>query len=163
MRKSGTQRSIILRDWEVRAIRDGRKTELLRPIEGERIDQRLIVGVEACEGVPDCWCVDQREPGECFDIVCPFGRVGDEIFTDGLVVSITSVRVMRLRDVTDEQARRLGIVDGGCLNCGQSEPCGCDDPAPCPSDEVFWYWNQDHGRDASVTNPWVWAIGIEKQ
>lgn len=222
MRESGKQRSIILRDWEVRAIREGRKTELLRAVKPQppafrgEIEYGLDsnnMRVHMLAGYHDG---DWR--GEC-----PFGQPGDAMwvketwlhgdawypdapwkntFAEGrgyttvnykasatnedlrelaeggyawrspvtmprwasrLTLTITSVRVMRLWDVTDEQARRLGIVDGDCLNCGQSEPCDCDDPSPCPSDEVFWHWNNDHGRDASVTNPWAWAIGIEKQ
>ncbi len=77
-----------------------------------------------------------------------------------LTLEITDVRVQRLQDISEEDARAEGITDGGCLNCGVSEPCGCSDPRPDARDAFAWLWHSIHGEESWHANPWVWCISF---
>lgn len=79
-------------------------------------------------------------------------------------LEVTAVRVERVQDISEDDARAEGITDGGCLNCGEHEPCGCDDPAPDAVDAFIWLWNsinakRGHGWDE---NPWVWVVSFKQ-
>lgn len=79
-----------------------------------------------------------------------------------ITLEILNVRVERVQDITEEGARAEGIIDGGCLNCGNNEPCGCDNPQPDSRDSFIYLWdsiNKKHGWD---TNPWVWVIEFKR-
>lgn len=76
---------------------------------------------------------------------------------------VVSVTVERLRDITDEDARREGILDGGCETCGESSypnPCGCSNPRPVHSDAFAWVWDAIYEANGLgwAVNPWVWRI-----
>jgi len=79
-----------------------------------------------------------------------------------ILLEITDVRVQRLQEISDEDARAEGISDGGCLSCGNSEPCGCNDPQPGPRDGFSWLWQSIHGSDGWHANPWVWVITFRR-
>lgn len=68
---------------------------------------------------------------------------------------VTAVRVERVQDITEADARAEGIIDGGCLNCGESEPCECDDPQPNARDTFISLWNAIYGTWSD--NPWIWV------
>lgn len=74
---------------------------------------------------------------------------------------ITGVRVERLNDISEKDARAEGITDGGCLNCGESEPCGCDHPKPDATDAFAYLWQSIYGVENWFSNPWVWVIEFE--
>lgn len=77
-----------------------------------------------------------------------------------ILLEITNVRVERLHDITEDQARAEGITDGGCHSCGNHEPCGCDCPSPCAVDSFVHLWNSTGGDwDA---NPWVWVVEFKR-
>lgn len=81
-----------------------------------------------------------------------------------ITLAITDVRVERLQAITRYEARAEGIPDGGCLSCGESEPCGCPNPRPDARYAFVWLWDsinakRGHGWDS---NPWVWAITFER-
>ncbi|HEJ6909053.1 TPA: hypothetical protein SMF28_000427 [Serratia marcescens] len=75
-----------------------------------------------------------------------------------ITLEITAVRVERLNDISEEDARAEGISDGGCLNCGDSEPCGCASPDPDATDAFAYLWQSIYGLESWYTNPWVWVI-----
>lgn len=75
-----------------------------------------------------------------------------------LTLLIEDVRVQRLQDISEEDARAEGIVDGGCLSCGRPEPCGCAFPSPSARDSFVGLWNSIYGPDAWFDNPWVVAL-----
>lgn len=75
-----------------------------------------------------------------------------------ILLEVTAVRLERLQDITEDQARAEGITDGGCTNCGNNEPCGCDCPAPSAVDSFYHLWNSINGAGAWEINPWVWAV-----
>ncbi|MCG7803995.1 hypothetical protein MCV29_22820 [Enterobacter asburiae] len=79
-----------------------------------------------------------------------------------ILLEITDVRVERLNDISEEDARAEGIIDGGCLNCGEPEPCGCANPEPDATDAFAYLWQSIYGQENWNANPWVWVIEFNR-
>ena len=79
-----------------------------------------------------------------------------------ILLEITDVRVERLNAISEEDARAEGIIDGGCLNCGEPEPCGCANPEPDATDAFAYLWQSIYGQDNWNANPWVWVIELKR-
>ncbi|MFW0766728.1 hypothetical protein ACN0IV_12895 [Trabulsiella odontotermitis] len=79
-----------------------------------------------------------------------------------ILLEITDVRVQRLNDISEADARREGITDGGCLNCGNPEPCCCDEPRPDATDAFAGLWQSIYGEESWKANPWVWVIEFRR-
>lgn len=80
-----------------------------------------------------------------------------------ITLEITDARVERLHEITEEDARAEGIIDGGCLNCGKSEPCGCPNPQPDARDTFVYLWDSIYGKKYPwKSNPWVWVIEFRR-
>lgn len=79
-----------------------------------------------------------------------------------ILLGITDVRVERLNAISEEDARAEGIIDGGCLNCGEPEPCGCANPEPDATDAFAYLWQSIYGQESWNANPWVWVIEFER-
>ena len=77
-----------------------------------------------------------------------------------ITLEVTDVRIERLQDITEEDARAEGITDGGCLTCGENEPCGCDNPRPDARDGFAGLWQDIYGPDSWHANPWVWVVSF---
>ncbi|MFB5939821.1 hypothetical protein ACE6HT_12905 [Citrobacter freundii] len=75
-----------------------------------------------------------------------------------ILLEITGVRVEKLNAISEEDARAEGIIDGGCLNCGEPEPCGCANPEPDATDAFSYLWQSIYGQENWNANPWVWVI-----
>jgi hypothetical protein len=75
-----------------------------------------------------------------------------------ITLEIAAVRIERLQDISEDDARAEGITDGGCLNCGNSEPCGCASPEPSARDGFCCLWHQINGLNSWHANPWVWVV-----
>jgi len=69
------------------------------------------------------------------------------------------IRVERLQDISEEDAQAEG-VNGGCLSCGQMQPCGCSNPDPSYIDSFVFLWNSINVKNDCnwSENPWVWVI-----
>lgn len=81
-----------------------------------------------------------------------------------IFLKVTAVRVERLQDITEEQARLEG-VNGGCARCGNPAPCGCEEPAPLPVESFVYLWDSVYGWDTDngwLANPWVWVYEFER-
>ena len=81
-----------------------------------------------------------------------------------ITLEVTDVRVERLQDICEEDARAEGITDGGCLVCGEHEPCGCTNPTPDARDSFINLWdsiNAQRGYSWS-SDPWVWVVAFKK-
>lgn len=81
-----------------------------------------------------------------------------------LTLEVVDVRVERLQAISEEDARAEGITDGGCLNCGNPEPCECPYPTPDARDAFIGLWDslnakRGHAWDA---NPWVWVVEFKR-
>jgi hypothetical protein len=70
-----------------------------------------------------------------------------------ILLEITDVRVERLSDISEKDARAEGIIDGGCLNCGESEPCGCANPEPDATDAFAYLWQSIYGQETGMPIP----------
>ncbi|MDG0471509.1 hypothetical protein MXU14_00410 [Klebsiella pneumoniae] len=79
-----------------------------------------------------------------------------------ILLEITGVRVERLNTISEEDARAEGIIDGGCLNCGEPEPCGCANPEPDATDAFAYLWQSIYGQESWNANPWVWVIEFKR-
>jgi hypothetical protein len=80
-----------------------------------------------------------------------------------ITLEITDVRVQRVQEISEEDARAEGIIDGGCLNCGESEPCGCSEPKPSPVDGFVYLWDSINGKKYPwSSNPWTWALTFRR-
>ncbi|HHZ8309099.1 TPA: hypothetical protein ACWL76_004011 [Klebsiella michiganensis] len=79
-----------------------------------------------------------------------------------ILLEITDVRVERLNAISEEDARAEGIIDGGCLNCGEPEPCGCANPDPDATDAFAYLWQSIYGQENWNANPWVWVIEFKR-
>lgn len=79
-----------------------------------------------------------------------------------ILLEVTGVRIERLNDISEEDARAEGIIDGGCLNCGNNEPCGCADPKPDARDSFVRLWESINGDGSWHANPWVWVVEFRR-
>ncbi|HFR4612953.1 TPA: hypothetical protein ACHVT9_002461 [Klebsiella pneumoniae] len=79
-----------------------------------------------------------------------------------ILLEITDVRVERLNAISEEDARAEGIIDGGCLNCGEPEPCGCANPEPDATDAFAYLWQSIYWKENWNANPWVWVIEFKR-
>lgn len=80
-----------------------------------------------------------------------------------ITLDVVNVRVERLQDITEQDSRAEGITDGGCLNCGKSEPCGCSSPKPDARDSYVHLWESIYGKvHPWHSNPWVWVVEFTK-
>lgn len=79
-----------------------------------------------------------------------------------ILLEITDVRVERLNAISEEDARAEGIIDGGCLNCGEPEPCGCANPEPDATDAFAYLWQSIYGQESWNANGWVWVISFKR-
>ena len=79
-----------------------------------------------------------------------------------ILLEITDVRVERLNAISEEDARAEGIIDGGCLNCGEPDPCGCANPEPDATDAFAYLWQSIYGQENWNANPWVWVISFKR-
>ncbi|HHT0446928.1 TPA: hypothetical protein ACTW57_002269 [Klebsiella michiganensis] len=79
-----------------------------------------------------------------------------------ILLEITDVRVERLNAISEEDARAEDIIDGGCLNCGEPEPCGCANPEPDATDAFAYLWQSIYGQENWNANPWVWVIEFKR-
>ncbi|EPL7198446.1 hypothetical protein QCW82_004858 [Klebsiella michiganensis] len=79
-----------------------------------------------------------------------------------ITLEITDVRVERLNSISEEDARAEGIIDGGCVNCGEPEPCSCAHPQPDATDAFAYLWQSIYGQENWDANPFVWVIQFER-
>ena len=77
-------------------------------------------------------------------------------------LEITDVRIERVQDIREEDAIAEG-VNGGCLECGHPDPCGCTNPSPDHRDGFIWLWDHINEKRGFgwESNPWVWVVEFE--
>ncbi|TCW00421.1 hypothetical protein [Biostraticola tofi] len=83
---------------------------------------------------------------------------------------ITGVRVERLQDISEEDAKAEGVtrIEN---NCGNG-PAYCDYLLPDLNDTAEWYshakhsfqslWRSIYGSESWHSNPWVWVVEFER-
>lgn len=116
----------------------------------------------------------------------PAGSYGDEVRKDyglkwtpslhmprkacRILLEITAVRVERLNDISEEDAKAEGVRAIG-NNFGNS-PAYCDYLLPNLDDAAEWYnrasdsfkslWKSIYGAESWRANPWVWVIEFRR-
>jgi hypothetical protein len=80
-----------------------------------------------------------------------------------IFLEVKAVRIEQIHDISEGDAR-MEATNGGCLNCGCPEPCGCDHPEPDCRDTFIRLWDKLNAkRDfAWEKNPWVWVIEFRR-
>lgn len=120
-------------------------------------------GDQPCVVYDDEWHGKDYRPTVARPLARKFGRIPSIHMPrdcSRITLEITGVRVERLNSISEADARSEGITDGGCLNCGNPEPCGCDFPTPSARDSFVRLW-ESTGGDWHA-NPWVWVIDFRR-
>lgn len=71
-----------------------------------------------------------------------------------ITLEITDVRVERLRDISEDDAKAEGVE--------ASRNVEMKDGSPCHSLPFQTLWNQIYGCDAWEKNPWTWCISFKR-
>jgi len=79
-----------------------------------------------------------------------------------ITLDIIAIKIERLNDISEEDARTEGITNGGCLECGNDEPCDCDNPSPDARDSFINLWESINGPGSWLENPWVWVVEFKR-
>jgi hypothetical protein len=77
--------------------------------------------------------------------------------------TVAAVELRRVNTITEAEAIAAGCLNGGCLNCGDREPCGCDNPKPDRRDGWIWDFCEHHGCEAWDEQRWCWFVSIDKR
>ena len=139
------ERPILFSGPMVRAILDGSKTMTRRVVKQDR------------EGLLDC------EPHPAWDafwqcVACPYGKPGDRLWVASeipgpriprILLEITDVRVERVQDISDRDARDEGAEQIG--DCEGAYVAG-----------FRRLWESINGLDSWSANPWVWVIEFRR-
>jgi len=151
------ERPILFSAPMVRAILDGKKTMARWVVEPQPDDDGRV---DTNNGIA---YIRGATGGQCTRLPCPYGVPGDRILAGDVTLEITGVIVEQLQEITEEDAREEGITDGGCLNCGNHEPCNCSDPQPDAKDSFIWLWDSINAKRGYSweSNPWVWVVEFE--
>lgn len=123
-------------------------------------DMRELLFYRATDCAPNGECYTGFS-GETMD--CPWSpSIHMPRWASRITLEIIGVRVERLKDISEDDARAEGIKDAGCTECGNHEPCGCANPSPDARDAFCYLWNNINGADSWAANPWVWVIEFKR-
>jgi hypothetical protein len=79
-----------------------------------------------------------------------------------ITLEITDVRVQRLQDISEEDAKAEG-AEPVMYDTGGFEPWGASCPeVPCYVEGFAGIWSHINGPDSWSANPWVWAISFKR-
>jgi len=81
-----------------------------------------------------------------------------------ITLDVTGVRVERLQDISEADARAEGIVEHQTLRPG-TRACNVDGGmmhATGPVQVYQWLWDSINGPGAWDTNPWVWVVEFRR-
>lgn len=173
-----SEKPIIFSGAMVKAILDGRKhmtRRVMRPQPLITFNYPYEVGMRLW--VRETWyCDTAGDKGRCIyradvdseaiaEPHCWRPSIFMPRWASRITLEVTGVRAERLQNITEGDARAEGITDGGCLNCGNHEPCGCGNPIPDARDAFIWLWDSINGKRpgcAWADNPFVWVIAFRR-
>ena len=160
-------KSISFNDEMVRAILEGRKSQMRRPVKG-------LQGYTHISGSQDSersWKFFS-EDGSYAKIDCPYGKVGGLLSVRGTTINleITNIRVERVQEISPEDAIREGARE--FLDLPPSSPYGQDDrwsmgsptrTGQCLGSPIMAFanaWNSIYEKKGFGwhVNPWAWVI-----
>ena len=119
----------------------------------------------ACVVYDDEWRGKEYSPKSIRPYARKFGRLSAQQMpreASRITLEIIDVRVELLQSITELDARAEGVADGGCLNCGNHEPCQCNAPLPSARDGFIGLWGTLYGRDSWLENPYIWVIKFKR-
>lgn len=165
------ERPIIFNSEMVRAILDGKKTQMRRPIDGIKDHYEAEVMPNKCQ---DGSFVFITEPEGNINLHCPYGKVGDTIplfaalktrknkagkggFDYKLpfvVVKIADVRAERVQQMCALDVEKEGLYMGDVL-------FPTINPKYKAMTKMKKYWNSIYGQDAWDHDDWVWVVEFE--
>lgn len=140
--------------WVREAWRVGTKWDSTKP--SDLAPRRMTVEFEAggygCKGIDDSgWAFHDAPVLERPEWV---GKLRPGMFmprwASRLTLEVTEIRVERLQDISEADARAEGYELGA---------------PPCIDDPRRWYrylWEQINGAGSWDANPWVWMVGFKK-
>lgn len=77
-----------------------------------------------------------------------------------ITLEVTSVRVERLHEITEADARAEGMAAKACADCA---PTATNCPECLSAREAFsLLWGGINGTDSWVSNPWVWVVSFKR-
>ncbi|MBV4478736.1 hypothetical protein [Pseudomonas khavaziana] len=82
-----------------------------------------------------------------------------------ILLEITDVRVERLQDISEDQAKAEGVRlmrDGSDTWVSREGPGNLVTPWPTAKEAFSDLWNSINGPHAWVANPWVWAVSFKR-
>lgn len=82
-----------------------------------------------------------------------------------ILLEITAVRVERLQDISEEQARAEGVRqmrDGSGCWVSQEGPGGLVTPWPTAKEAFSDLWRSINGAESWAANPWVWVVEFKR-
>lgn len=108
---------------------------------------------ECCDQIPECQCASEGRVPWRPSIFMPR-------WASRITLEITEVRVQRLQEISDEDAKAEG-APGGCLVCGDETFGDCVEHSRCYVDGFAGIWHAINGEKSWHANPWVWAISFK--
>ena len=102
---------------------------------------------ECCEQIPECCCAEVGKPRWRPSIHMPR-------WASRITLEVTGVRVERLQDISEEDAKLEGADGAKYLGQGFDQ---------CVYREAFRaLWESINGTDSGDVNPWVWVIDFKR-
>lgn len=79
-----------------------------------------------------------------------------------ITLEIVSVRVERLQDISEADARAEGVarLGSGRYHCGEDKEGEITSKSAVTA--YAWLWNSINGPDSWAANPWVWVVQFRK-
>jgi hypothetical protein len=143
--------------------------EISRPLRECTIEYRADLP-PGCTDRPGKWPAEHSADPEC-----PKWRPSLHMprWASRLTLEVTSVRVERLQDITEEGARAEGVEQFGSGDCDECSDFSC---AACADTEADYpgvrggnqllfaeLWDRINGKRAPwASNPWVWVVSFER-
>lgn len=161
---------------EVRAILDGRKTQTRRvgKIQNSAFTELGVqyIGHQTKGTVAQATYRAYPGRGTARHAICecPYGVPGDQLWASRLTLEITDIRVQRLQDISEEDAKAEGSFLGRC-------DCMPHRKDKTPFERAFRQtWCHIHGQEFHDlwdfinakrgfgwdSNPWVWALTFKR-
>ncbi len=174
------ERPILFGAAMVRAILEGRKTQTRRAMKPQPAELRDIKGQDCPYGrqgerlwVRETFCVDEDDQPVVLYRATDHESCGQPwrpaIFmprsASRITLEITAVRVERLQDISEEDAKAEGAEFGFCVGRDFHEPCDPEDAVASSYKQGFAFlWDSINAKRGLgwEANPWVWVVKFKR-